>query len=869
MFYRIIFSLFVIVGLHQVIEAQWVHSGGPWVGRPYCLAISEGRLFSGTMYGVFLWDDNSKSWAPTNTGLTRLETYSLARSGPHLLAGSIEGVFISSDNGGTWTGSGVGLSGLNVRALLVKPPVVLAGTDGGGIYLSADNGKSWTESNSGLTSTTVRTLVTNGADVFAGTSGGGVFISTNNGLSWNESNAGLTDLDVRSLFLEDSTLFAGTDDTGVFVSTNMGTDWTSVSDGLTTSKIWALAAFGSDILAGTWGGGIFRSTDHGMHWQKSDAGLTERFVYSFQTYGNELFTATFSGVFRSSNGGVDWTGASTGMNSPTVEDFAVKNGALLAATPYGVFRTDPVEGGWSSLSRNLSTSIISIFATDDLILAGGNGLHRSTDDGMEWTRVSSGLPPMYSPRALKGIEPGVIAGGTDGAFISTTGGETWIDANVGLARRVQCFATDSTSLVAGTGYGVFLSTDNGQTWDSLNGTLDTRAVIVDGSTILAGTANGVFLSNNTGATWVRSSSGLTNIDVWSLLRHDNFMFAGTSGGVFRSTDRGLHWSSFGPELNDKRLYALLTNDSTLYAGGQGTGVWKRPLFVFVSLPAAVSLQYPPDLATVNDKFTSFRWERSTPLVDRYWFEVSTDSQFTLSVMDSAVIDTQYAYRSLVSGSEYWWRVRAHNETGWGPFGSVRSFTTSTPVAVPDQVTLLSPGNMQQFHGVLRWQHAKSFVDRHWIELSSDSLFSSPEIDSTLVDTTYYPQSVIAPANYWWHVRAHNILGWGQFSNANTFYTYLTYVDNGTNLPEEYSLLQNYPNPFNPTTNIGFEIADFGLVRLAVYDLLGREVAVLVNEVMRPGTYSVKFDASALAGAVYLYRLQSADFVQTRKLLLLK
>ncbi|MDH3251489.1 MAG: T9SS type A sorting domain-containing protein [Ignavibacteria bacterium] len=95
-------------------------------------------------------------------------------------------------------------------------------------------------------------------------------------------------------------------------------------------------------------------------------------------------------------------------------------------------------------------------------------------------------------------------------------------------------------------------------------------------------------------------------------------------------------------------------------------------------------------------------------------------------------------------------------------------------------------------------------------------------------------------------------------------------------PVAFALEQNYPNPFNPTTNIGFRlpagqagIADFGLVRLAVYDLLGREVAVLVNEKKAPGTYTVQFDGSGLTSGVYFYRLQAGGFVQTRKLLLLR
>ena len=90
-----------------------------------------------------------------------------------------------------------------------------------------------------------------------------------------------------------------------------------------------------------------------------------------------------------------------------------------------------------------------------------------------------------------------------------------------------------------------------------------------------------------------------------------------------------------------------------------------------------------------------------------------------------------------------------------------------------------------------------------------------------------------------------------------------------NVPAVYSLSQNYPNPFNPTTRIGFEIRDLGFVSLKIYDVLGREVSTLVNEVRQPGSYETTFDAAGLASGVYLYRLEAKDFVSTKKLLLLR
>jgi hypothetical protein len=89
------------------------------------------------------------------------------------------------------------------------------------------------------------------------------------------------------------------------------------------------------------------------------------------------------------------------------------------------------------------------------------------------------------------------------------------------------------------------------------------------------------------------------------------------------------------------------------------------------------------------------------------------------------------------------------------------------------------------------------------------------------------------------------------------------------LPSEPQLRQNFPNPFNPRTVIEYQTSVVGRVTLRVFDILGREVATLVDEVEQPGRKSVTFDASGFASGVYLYKLSAGSFQQTRKLLLAK
>jgi phosphatidylserine/phosphatidylglycerophosphate/cardiolipin synthase-like enzyme len=89
------------------------------------------------------------------------------------------------------------------------------------------------------------------------------------------------------------------------------------------------------------------------------------------------------------------------------------------------------------------------------------------------------------------------------------------------------------------------------------------------------------------------------------------------------------------------------------------------------------------------------------------------------------------------------------------------------------------------------------------------------------------------------------------------------------VPLQCKLLQNYPNPFNPTTVFSFELPVSGKVKLIVYDLLGREVAGLVDEVKSAGTYKVSWDASGLSSGIYFYKLQTGTFIAVKKAMLLK
>ncbi len=109
-------------------------------------------------------------------------------------------------------------------------------------------------------------------------------------------------------------------------------------------------------------------------------------------------------------------------------------------------------------------------------------------------------------------------------------------------------------------------------------------------------------------------------------------------------------------------------------------------------------------------------------------------------------------------------------------------------------------------------------------------------------------------------KGYNILGSSSVSGVE---------DENYILPEEYVLYQSYPNPFNPSTKIKYSVPKSEVVSLKVYDILGREVAVFLDEYKSAGTYSIDFNASRFASGVYFYQLHSGSFVETKKMILMK
>lgn len=142
-----------------------------------------------------------------------------------------------------------------------------------------------------------------------------------------------------------------------------------------------------------------------------------------------------------------------------------------------------------------------------------------------------------------------------------------------------------------------------------------------------------------------------------------------------------------------------------------------------------------------------------------------------------------------------------------------------------------------------------------------SIFNSVNAEVVPGDTIRY--RIIAQDNSSQHNKDSTVLY--SFRIVN----YIGINVNKSNIPDKYYLSQNYPNPFNPITRLDFDIPKQGIVKLKIFDILGRDVVELVNEKKSPGSYSIDFNAAYLSSGVYLYKLESDGFVETKRMVLLK
>jgi len=274
-----------------------------------------------------------------------------------------------------------------------------------------------------------------------------------------------------------------------------------------------------------------------------------------------------------------------------------------------------------------------------------------------------------------------------------------------------------------------------------------------------------------------------------------------------------------------------------------------------------------------------RWSY-TSCADSVWVEVDSVSGFTSNpLLDNIVkgVSTSATLSNNLSNSKtYYWRAAGKKGSSWGSWSTTFSFTTGNGSA-PSAPTQVSPSNgCTNCSGPLVWRFVTNAARYHY-DVSASSNFSPIADSATVGDTAWSPAGLSGGVKYWWHVNASNCGNTSAFSSTWTFTTPGGFgppiaVATGQErhrLPTEFTLMQNYPNPFNPTTRFEYALPENSFVKLRIVDVLGHEVATLVDGYQEAGYKSIDFNADKFSSGIYFYMLTTPKYWSVKKMILLK
>ena len=741
----------------------------------------------------------------------------------------------------------------------------------------------WVQTNYPLS--TVSCLAAKEGNLFAGTWGYGVYRSTDGGGNWEQVNNGLPAPFyggyVYSLAVLPSTsgvgtnLFAGLEEGGIWRSSDDGDSWTWVYPGGTLGvhdmSFFRLGVAGTTIVGGIRqsgpDNGVYRSADNdGGTWTRSNAGFAtaaDSNIASFAsiTSGGTtyLYVGTDGGAFMSASGGAGWTRISSGLPAGQVSSIVATLGT----------------GGGSN---------INLFAG-----VGSLGLYRSTDNGSSWSPASNGFawegtgvgPALYVDALVAGPpRPGtvtnVFAAAFPGVYVSTDNGTSWWETGwpVGTASTAANLCINGGMLYAG-GIGIWKYPSAADTlWTiQLSGTIDTLLAVkaVDNNVVwTSGMNGGVFLTTNGGAAW-RSAGGGTlgtgTVNAVEALDAGNAfvtVFSNNAGKIFRTSNGGSSWSAVSTQAGVAIGGVQMRTSLEGYAVGSPAGSKWTVLkttdggVTWNSLPTGPSEDSLTTLAQSYYGPYPIRPVGVQLLGSTLWFGSisgavyrSTDFGATWSTGASAVPLGALHFNSAsvgLSGGMYRDSMRTSVN------GGLSWDTVSSPGT--NQVTCIS-GTGSEF----------------WATIGSSIAYTNNSGHTWSYSTPGH-WGINAPLNaLTFTTAASQLNGWAVGDSGLVLHYRRSGVASvpgpGAALPSAYALFQNYPNPFNPSTIIRYSLPGRSHVILAIFNALGQRVATLVNGDVDAGNHSVRFDGSNLASGVYFYHIQAGDFVQSKKLIVVR
>lgn len=604
-----------------------------------------------------------------------------------------------------------------------------------------------------------------------------------------------------------------------------------------------------ELYATSYGEGLFVSTDDGKQWSKINADIDPLLMYAPITFAGDgsLILAARTGVYRSTDNGIHWIKSSGIHDSTSVLHLITgKNGKIYA-------------GGFESM----------LFRT--------NVLSVSSDSGKTWKTqgmVKSDLDAMSVDGAgniFIGNRHGVLCVHENGDTASL--GLNGIDVN-GMGVR-SLLVYDSTTIVAGVWGGVYRTVNGGHNWtylhnglksDTANGSFSnplpfgayiTCGVVNRSGTIFVGTDSaGIFRSLDKGKTWLSAGLGVAKISGLTMDSLGN-LFAGTlDNGIYMSGQSGTSW---GWQGNEQIQYRKVFSVASVKAFIPKYGIDSSNRVITHIIHAGT-----------NDG-VFYRYD--TPFDFYYPSGYVSDSVFALTSFGK----TGEVYAATVRG-EVW--LRLGGWWYWVAQGNVGSRVLAMVCDSTEKLYAVGPRGVFRStdRGRTWYQKNTGISDTNLISIAvtvNGTIFTGSATSGDIYRSTDYGEYWEKFATLSYPVRCllldanENMYA----SAAGRLFMYsarTTLVPSrGNNPPGIFSLYQNYPNPFNPSTTISFSLNRDGMISLTVYDILGRELSILLKEYRTKGMYKIQFNAESLPSGVYLYRLSSDNNVQVRKMVLLK
>ena len=629
-------------------------------------------------------------------------------------------------------------------------------------------------------------------------------------------------------------------------------------------------AANNNIYAGT-RGGVFVSSNNGNNWQY--IGMGNHIISSVAVAPNGIiFAGTYAfdgspiaenGLYISTNSGSSWQ-LSTISSRNIIDIYVSSTGKIfvtsntpLNSSNYCYYSTNSgVSWSIENILNGFGCSEISQGPGNSIYIAVYGSLVYSTNDGNTWVYNYSNTYGLNSIDAS--ISGNIFGGSSEMLYRTTNNGLHWDSINYSNIYRVTSVeAFQSGNTFAGTVYdGVWKSSDFGNSWQGYWYPDSSKTFVScigkkNNDVWCSFFWGSLFKSSNGGINWLENSVGLSANIIYSILKTSNGnILAGTSAGMHISTDNGINWQRVSIDFKEIRAFSekslgeLFAFGHNVYKSTDHGMSWHinnylEHTYVFASL-----CNINGDIYFSNDQgiYKSTNGGLSWPLS----FYTSGGAYNLAKNSSGNIFASGYSkvFRTTNNGQN--WTQIYFDTNGLGSI----SVSPSNTIYVSKRSTIMISSDNGN-----NWIDMNINLDLSFREMIFDA--SENLIVTTLKDGVYFFNG-----NSWYPINqgldiksiisiAFNAQGQllaGTYSSGIYRSTGTIGINPiSTEIPSQFSLSQNYPNPFNPSTKIKFQIPASGSVAqtfLSVYDVLGREVATLVNQQLQPGTYEVEWDASA-------------------------